>query len=132
MTYKDVEKLPHLFEELNPEVDKTAQLFAQGYEHKEICSIKCRAYGTIISQLYKAMEILKVRNGRELSIKYSERVTGKTILDLSDRGRSILSIVLLCVFMAGINQHTEIRQRRGNRVRVTRVITRRDNDLLII
>lgn len=121
--------LPRVFEELNPEVDKTAQLFAQGYEHKEIMEIKCRAYGTIINQLYKAMEILNVRNGRELTIKYSERVTGKSILDLSDRGRSLLSIILLCVFLGGINNHTEIRERRADRVRVTRIMARR-NDLL--
>lgn len=126
MTYKDVEQLPHVFEELNKEVDKTAQLFARGYEYKEICSIKCRAYGTILNQINTAFNLLKIRNGRELSIKYSERVTGKSILDLSDRGRSILSIILLCVFLIGMTENNKFRRRRvEEEVRVTRISVRR-------
>ena len=43
------------------------------------------------------MDILKVRNGRELSIKYAERITGKII----EKGRLVLSILLLCCFIGG-------------------------------
>lgn len=57
-----------VFEELTPECDKTAQLFAVGLEQKEIAEVKFRALATIKKQIYTAMDILKVRNGRELSI----------------------------------------------------------------
>ena len=36
-----------VFEELTPECDKTAQLFAQGLEQKEIAEVKFRAIATI-------------------------------------------------------------------------------------
>ena len=49
-----------VFEELTPECDKTAQMFAQGLEQKEIAEVKFRAIATIKKQIYTAMEILDV------------------------------------------------------------------------
>lgn len=119
MTIKDVEQLSHVFEELNKEVDKTAQLFARGYEYKEICSIKCRAYSTILNQINTAYKRLRVRNGRELSMKYAERITGKSILNLSERARRVLSVLLLCIFFIGLSDSTN-QFRRARRVRIVR------------
>lgn len=109
-----------VFEELTPECDKTAQLFAVGLEQKEIAEVKFRAIATIKKQIYTAMDILKVRNGRELSIKYAERITGKII----EKGRLVLSILLLCCFIGGFQSNYAPRsQRRGHRV--IRTISRR-------
>ena len=108
-----------VFMELTPECDKTAQLFAQGYEKKEIAEIKCRSFYTINNQINTAFEILKIRNGRELTLKYAEKLTGRSILDLTQRARSFLSLVLLCVFMFGFSQHTDMR--RTSEVRIVRV-----------
>ena len=108
-----------VFMELTPECDKTAQLFAQGYEKKEIAEIKCRSFYTINNQINTAFEILKIRNGRELTLKYAEKLTGRSILDLTQRARSFLSLVLLCVFMFGFSQHTDMR--RTSEVRIVRI-----------
>ena len=108
-----------VFIELTPECDKTAQLFAQGYEKKEIAEIKCRSYYTINNQINTAFEILKIRNGRELTLKYAEKLTGRSILDLTQRARSFLSLFLLCVFMLGFSQHIDMR--RTNEVRIVRI-----------
>ena len=102
-----------VFEELTPECDKTAQLFAVGLEQKEVAEIKNRAIATIKKQIYTAMDILKVRNGRELSIKYAERLTGMII----EKGKSVLSILLLCCFIGGFqSNYTPRSQRRGHRI----------------
>ena len=102
-----------VFEELTPECDKTAQMFAQGLEQKEIAEVKFRAIATIKKQIYTAMEILDVRNGRELSIKYAERITGMAI----EKGKSLLSILLLCCFLGGFQSNYAPRtQRRGHRI----------------
>ena len=108
-----------VFMELTPECDKTAQLFAQGYEKKEIAEIKCRSFYTINNQINTAFEILKIRNGRELTLKYAEKLTGRSILDLTQRARSFLSLVLLCVFMFGFSHHTDMR--RTSEVRIVRI-----------
>lgn len=113
-----------VFTELTPECDKTAQLFARGYEKKEIAEIKCRSFYTINNQINTAFEKLRVRNGRELSILYSERCTGKSILDLSERSRRILSIVLITVFVTGFHMSEMPRQRRTG-IRISRVVSRR-------
>lgn len=113
-----------VFTELTPECDKTAQLFARGYEKKEIAEIKCRSFYTINNQINTAFEILKVRNGRELSIIYSERCTGKSILDMSERCRRVLSVVLLLLFVSGFHLNDIPRQRRV-RVGISRVMARK-------
>ena len=116
-----------VFKELTPECDKTAQLFAQGYEKKEIAEIKCRSFYTINNQINTAFELLNVRNGRELTIKYAERLTGKSIIDLSERARKTLSVFLLCVFFVGMADHTT-QDRRLRRMRVeTELLVRRNN-----
>ncbi len=109
-----------VFNELTPECDKTAQLFAQGYEKKEIAEIKCRSFYTINNQIHTAFEQLRVRNGRELTIKYAERLTGKSILDLSERARRVLSVLLLCVFFIGLSDVSS-QYRRARRVRIVRI-----------
>ena len=56
-----------VFTELTPECDITAQMYAAGYEKKEIAVLKHRAVSTINNQLQTAFLILGVRNGRELA-----------------------------------------------------------------
>ena len=113
-----------VFMELTPECDKTAQLFAQGYEKKEIAEIKCRSFYTINNQINTAFEILKIRNGRELTIKYFERITGR---DLREQGRSLLSLILLCIFFVGFTQDLNARVRpRVRRVQPVRVVAVRE------
>lgn len=130
MKYKDVEKLPHLFEELTPEADKTAQMFALGYEQKEIADIKCRSISTIRIQIDYAKKALNVRNGRELTIRYAEKISG---FNISDKARSFLSVVLLCVFMVGFSSNINPRrQQRRTTTRITRIMARRSDIELII
>ena len=62
--------------ELTPECEITARMYAQGYEKKEIASMKCRAISTINNQLQMAFTILHVRNGRELATMLYERIAG--------------------------------------------------------
>ena len=57
-----------VFTELTPECDITAQMYAAGYEKKEIAVLKHRAVSTINNQLQTAFLILGVRNGRELCL----------------------------------------------------------------
>ena len=68
-----------VFIELTPECDYTTQLYAMGYEKKEIAEMKNRAVSTINNQLQAAFEILGIRNGRELAVKLCERITGQEI-----------------------------------------------------
>ena len=73
-----------VFTELTPECDLTAQMYASGYEKKEIASLKHRAVSTINNQLQTAFLILGVRNGRELALKLAERISGiRLTLDFS-------------------------------------------------
>ena len=41
--------------ELTPECEVTARMYAQGYEKKEIASMKCRALSTINNQLQERL-----------------------------------------------------------------------------
>ncbi len=68
--------MKRVFNELTPECEITARMYAQGYEKKEIADLKCRAVSTINNQLQKAFEILHVRNGRELATMLYERLAG--------------------------------------------------------
>mgnify|MGYP001424557087 CR=1 FL=1 len=68
--------MKRVFNELTPECEITARMYAQGYEKKEIADLKCRAVSTINNQLQKAFEILHVRNGRELATMLYERIAG--------------------------------------------------------
>ena len=73
-----------VFTELTPECDITAQMYAAGYEKKEIAVLKHRAVSTINNQLQTAFLILGVRNGRELALKLAERISGiRLTLDFS-------------------------------------------------
>jgi len=73
-------KQERVFTELTREVDYSAQLYALGKEVKEIASLKFRAISTVNNQIKKAFEVLGVRNGRELSILYAQRVTKMIIM----------------------------------------------------
>ena len=80
-----------VFTELTPECDITAQMYAAGYEKKEIAVLKHRAVSTINNQLQTAFLILGVRNGRELALKLAERISGiRLTLDFSPA-------IILCV-----------------------------------
>lgn len=110
--------------ELTPECEYTAQMYAAGYEKKEIASLKCRAISTINNQLQTAFEILHVRNGRELAIKLAERLSGiKLNLDFSPALRTVVSCCLLCIFF--VDMHYEQQDmRRSLRTERTEIIYR--------
>lgn len=100
-----------VFKELTPECDITAQMYAAGYEKKEIAVLKHRAVSTINNQLQTAFLILGVRNGRELAIKLAERLSGiRLTLDFSPAMRSAVACVLLIILC--LDSHFEIRRQR--------------------
>lgn len=110
-----------VFTELTPECEITAQMYAQGYEKKEIANLKCRAVSTINNQLQKAFEILHVRNGRELATMLYERIAGvKFTMDFSPVVRVSVACCLLCVFSLSL-YHEQGDMRRLRRIRVERV-----------
>lgn len=114
--------MERVFTELTPECEITARMYAQGYEKKEIASLKCRAVSTINNQLQKAFEILNVRNGRELATMLYERITGlKLTMDFSPVARSVVACCLLCVFSITFYQDFHSDMRRARRIRKTKI-----------
>ena len=110
-----------VFTELTPECEITARMYAQGYEKKEIATLKCRAVSTINNQLQKAFEVLNVRNGRELATMLYERIAGvKFTMDFSSVTRSVAACCLLCVFSFSL-YHEQNEMRRGREARVERI-----------
>lgn len=104
--------------ELTPECEVTARMYAQGYEKKEIASMKCRALSTINNQLQEAFRILQIRNGRELATMFYERMTGmKFTTDFSPIARSAVACCLLCLFSFSL-YHEQSDMRRARRTRV--------------
>lgn len=104
--------------ELTPECEVTARMYAQGYEKKEIASMKCRALSTINNQLQEAFRILRIRNGRELATMLYERITGvKFTMDFSPIIRTSVACGLLCVFSLSL-YHEQSDMRRARRTRV--------------
>ncbi len=102
--------------ELTQECEYTAQMYALGYEKKEIASIKCRALSTINNQLQEAFRILHVRNGRELARKLYERMSGISFtMDFSPAIRAGITCCLLLVLC--IDGHFEMRRLRTFRSR---------------
>lgn len=113
--------MERVFNELTPECEITVRMYAQGYEKKEIASMKCRAISTINNQLQKAFEVLKVRNGRELATMLYERITGvKFTMDFSPAARSVVACCLLCVFSLSL-YHEQNEMRRARRVKIERI-----------
>lgn len=97
--------------ELTPECEYTAQMYAAGYEKKEIASMKCRALSTISNQLQEAFRILNVRNGRELAKKLYERMAGVSFtMDFSSAGRAVVTCCLLIILC--LDGHFEMRRQR--------------------
>ncbi len=115
--------------ELTHECEITAQMYAAGYEKKEIASLKCRAVSTINNQLQEAFKILNVRNGRELAMKLAERLSGiKIQLDFSPALRVAVSCFLLCLFLVDMQfEQQDMRRTRktAKSERVYRTRTRR-------
>ena len=113
--------MKRVFNELTPECEITARMYAQGYEKKEIANLKCRAVSTINNQLQRAFEILNVRNGRELATMLYERIAGmKFTMDFSPTIRSAVAFCLLCIFSFSL-YHEQGDMRRGRRTRVERI-----------
>ena len=107
--------------ELTPECEITARMYAQGYEKKQIASMKCRAISTINNQLQMAFTILHVRNGRELATMLYERIAGtKFTMDFSPIGRAVVACCLLCVFSLSL-YHEQGDMRRSRRSRVEQI-----------
>lgn len=104
--------------ELTPECEVTARMYAQGYEKKEIASMKCRALSTINNQLQEAFRILRIRNERELATMFYERMTGmKFTMDFAPVVRSAVACCLLCLFSFSL-YHEQSDMRRVRRTRV--------------
>ena len=100
-----------VFTELTPECDITAQMYAAGYEKKEIAVLKHRAVSTINNQLQTAFLILGVRNGRELALKLAERLSGiRLTLEFTPVTKSAVSCVLLIILC--LNTHFDMRRQR--------------------
>lgn len=100
-----------VFIELTPECDITAQMYAAGYEKKEIAGLKKRAVSTINNQLQTAFLILGVRNGRELALKLAERLSGiRLTFDFSLVARSAVACCLLLILI--LDSHFEMRRQR--------------------
>ena len=113
--------MKRVFNELTPECEITARMYAQGYEKKEIADLKCRAVSTINNQLQKAFEILHVRNERELATMLYERIAGvKLTMDFSPTVRASVACCLLCVFSLSL-YHEQGEMRRGRETRVERI-----------
>ena len=93
-----------VFTELTPECDITAQMYAAGYEKKEIAVLKHRAVSTINNQLQTAFLILGVRNGRELALKLAERISGIRLT------RSFVACVLLIILC--VDSHLDMKRQR--------------------
>lgn len=114
-----------VFTELTPECDYTTQLFAMGYEQKEIAEIKCRSIATINNQIAKGKEVLNYKNGRELALRYAEKLTGKSIFSITEKAKRAISVFLLTIFFLGsFDTHQEFRRIRRTRVRTERIIRR--------
>ena len=79
--------------ELTPECEITARMYAQGYEKKEIASMKCRAISTINNQLQMAFTPI---------------------------GRAVVACCLLCVFSLSL-YHEQGDMRRSRRSRVEQI-----------
>jgi len=96
-----------VFTELTPECDITAQMYAAGYEKKEIAVLKHRAVSTINNQLQTAFLILGVRNGRKLA----ERISGiRLTLDFSPAMRSFVACVLLIILC--VDSHLDMKRQQ--------------------
>lgn len=114
--------MDRVFNELTPECEVTARMYAQGYEKKEIASMKCRALSTISNQIQTAMRILHVRNGRELATMLYERLTGmKFTMDFSPVTRIVVACCLLGVFSITFYQEFHSDMRRARRIRETKL-----------
>lgn len=100
-----------VFTELTTECDITAQMYAAGYEKKEIAVLKHRAVSTINNQLQTAFLILGVRNGRELALKLAERLSGiQLTLEFTPALRSAVACVLLIILC--LDSHFDMRRQR--------------------
>ncbi|NMA74465.1 MAG: response regulator transcription factor [Bacteroidales bacterium] len=145
-----------VFEELNPEEDKTAQLVAYGFEEKQVSEIKIRALGTIRTQVNSIFRKLNVNNKVKLALKYAEKRRDKGLPIESayiitstaaykerierERARkrenaqySSIAFFFLCVFSFSIFQQGDmrrartVRERMQNRVEVRARIREYDN-----
>ena len=117
-----------VFTELTPECDYTTQLFAMGYEQKEIAEMKCRSIATINNQIAKGKEILNYKNGRDLALKYAEKLTGASIFSITEKARKAISVFLLTIFFIGGLADHQDNFRRAQRTRVRTEISIRNRD----
>ncbi len=108
-----------VFNELTPECDTTAQLYAHGYEKKEIADMKCRAIATINAQLQTAFRVLHVKNGRELTMLMWKRIMEFHFsMGYDAKARSIIAVCMLCVFTLTFHPSflTDMREGRNHRL----------------
>ena len=108
-----------VFNELTPECDTTAQLYAHGYEKKEIANMKCRAMATINAQLQTAFRMLNEKNGRELTMLMWRRIMESHFtMGYDARTRSIIAACLLCVFTITFHKSFLTDMRKGKDLRI--------------
>lgn len=105
-----------VFHELTTECDITTQLYAYGYEKKEIAEMKFRASSTINNQLQTSFIILGVRNGRELARKFYSRLSSLGVsVDYKPQVKSFISCCLL--FLVITSMFNQIEYQRPARTR---------------
>jgi DNA-binding CsgD family transcriptional regulator len=104
--------MERVFVELSPRRDEIAQLYSCGFEKKEIANRLFRSVATVNTTIQRVFEELSVRNGRELTIKYAERLSGY------DLKRGIISACLLIIFVLGTHYEANpfYRTRRSERI----------------
>ena len=112
-----------VFPELTLECECTTQLYAYGYEKKEIANMKCRAESTVNNQIQTAFPIVGVRNGRELAREFYKRLAALGIsMDYKPQFRSFLACGILCMFTASVLNYNRYRRpRRLRNIRVERL-----------
>lgn len=117
--------MERIFNELTPECEITARMYAQGYEKKEIASLKCRAVSTINNQIQEVFKVLNIRNGRELATMLYERISGlRFTMDFNPASRAIVACCFLCLFSLSL-YHEQSDMRRCRKTRTERFERRR-------
>lgn len=100
-----------LFDELSIPEERVARLYASGKEKKEIAQILYKAVSTISNQLQAVFLKLDLKNGRELAVLVSERITKQNIKN---------AITALC-FLSIISLHGLVENQRRPAIRRIRI-----------
>lgn len=118
--YKPYDRSLKVFSELSLSEDRMAQLYAIGFEKKEIASLLSNAYSTVVNTISKVYEKLNVRNRSELSVQFAERKYNIHLaLDFSPKFRQVVASILLILVITDIHQEImQLRRVRNSRNKI--------------